>query len=64
MDLGVLMAAGGDAAIRLRSLVKSRLGPRDERLPKFGIAPIGKRPHKGKGSKEASSEPTGPRQAQ
>ncbi len=62
-DLDILVAAGGEAATRLKSLVKSRLGPRDGRLPKYGITPIGKRPRKGKGSKEASSEPADPRQA-
>lgn len=65
-DLRGLKAAGGDAATRLKSLVKFKLGPRDRRLVQYDIAPIQKRQRKtkGKGSKEASPESTDPKQAQ
>jgi hypothetical protein len=46
LELRHEIAAGRDHIIRLRSQVKAALGPRDERLRDFGIAPIGKRPRK------------------
>ena len=39
-DLQRQLAAGRDAAIRLRSLAKSAYGPRDKRLARFGVAPV------------------------
>jgi len=37
------MAEGRDAAARLRSYLKSHLGPRNEELVRFGVKPLGKR---------------------
>ena len=39
-DLGRSMTAGRETFSRLSSLVKSVFGPRDQRLPQFGMAPI------------------------
>jgi hypothetical protein len=45
-DLNHELAAGHEAAVRLQSLVKGQLGPRDEGLVKFGITPRRKRGRK------------------
>lgn len=37
---------GKEAAIRFRAVVKARIGPRNERLVQFNMAPIRKRPRK------------------
>jgi hypothetical protein len=45
-QLNKMLTDGGELAIRLRALVKASLGPKNERLVQFGIAPIRKRPRK------------------
>jgi hypothetical protein len=52
-DLKQGLAAGHDAAVRLQSLVKGQLGPRDEGLVQFDIAPRRKRVRKATGSRPA-----------
>jgi hypothetical protein len=46
LELRKEINAGRDHVIRLRSQIRAALGPRDQRLRDFGIAPIGKRPRK------------------
>jgi hypothetical protein len=46
-DLGNAMEAGKEAAVKLRGYLRSRLGPKNELLPRFGIAPVGKRSRRG-----------------
>ena len=54
-DLNQGLAAGRDAAVRLQSLVKGQLGPRDEGLVRFGIALRRKRARKATGSRPAQA---------
>lgn len=61
-ELNQRLAAGRDAARCLQSLVKSHLGPRSERLPEFGIAPIRKRGSSSRPELVAPPEPEGPEQ--
>ena len=42
-ELKRMLAEGRDLAIRLRGAVKASMGPRSERLVKFGLAPLRKR---------------------
>jgi cell division protein FtsB len=51
-QLNALVAQGKETAIRIRSLVRSRIGPKSEQLVQFRIAPI--RPRKSR--REASAE--------
>ncbi len=39
-DLGVLVELGKEAAVKLRGFVKAKLGPKNELLVRFGIAPV------------------------
>jgi len=45
-QLKKLMAQGRELAIRLRAVVKGEIGPMNERLVQFKVAPLRKRPRK------------------
>src|SRR4029077_9697384 len=47
-QLGVAIEQGKDTALKVRSVVKGKVGPKNERLVHFNIAPIRKRPRKPK----------------
>jgi hypothetical protein len=66
LDLRLEIAAGGETASRLRSLVTAVLGKRDERLVQFGVAPLRKRSRKSRTAKEepSSSGSGGPEPAE
>ena len=42
-DLGIALDRGKEAAVKLRGFVKAKLGPRNELLNRFGIAPVRRR---------------------
>ena len=39
-DVGLLLDLGKEAAVKLRGFVKAKLGPKNELLVRFGIAPV------------------------
>jgi hypothetical protein len=45
-QLGVALAEGKENAVIFRSVVRGKLGPRNERLVHFKVAPLRKRPRK------------------
>jgi hypothetical protein len=45
-QLKVAVTQGKELAIRVRSVVRGKIGPRNERLVHFKVAPIRKRPRK------------------
>jgi uncharacterized protein YhaN len=47
-QLNAAFARGKDAAITYRSAVRAKIGPRNERLVHFKVAPLRKRPRKQK----------------
>ena len=42
-DLGVALERGKEAAVKLRGFVKAKLGPKNELLNRFGVAPVRRR---------------------
>ena len=42
-DLGAALDRGKEAAVKLRGFIKAKLGPRNELLNRFGIAPMRRR---------------------
>ena len=54
-DLQEKIREGRDLSIMLRGIVRSRLGPRNERLVHFGIAPIRKRGSRSRGKAAAGN---------
>ena len=42
-ELGVALDLGKEAAVKLRGFVKAKLGPRNELLKRFGVAPVRRR---------------------
>ena len=42
-DLGLSLDWGKEAAVKLRGFIKAKLGPRNELLNRFGIAPVRRR---------------------
>lgn len=44
--LGIALAEGKENAVIFRSVVRGKLGPRNERLVQFKVAPLRKRPRK------------------
>ena len=42
-DLGFALDRGREAAVKLRGFIKAKLGPRNELLNRFGIAPVRRR---------------------
>lgn len=42
-NLADAVARGWDEAIRMRAYLRGRLGPRNERLARYGVAPLRKR---------------------
>lgn len=42
-DLGVALELGKEAAVKLRGFVKAKLGPKNELLNRFGVAPVRRR---------------------
>jgi len=64
-DFHQLMAGSGEVARRLRCLMKAVLDPTDKRLAQFGVTRSRKQvPRKGRSSREASQEPSGPKAAE
>ncbi len=59
-DLKEKIREGRDLAIVLRGIVRSRLGPRNERLVQFGIAPIRKRGPRSRGKAAGNSDASQP----
>jgi hypothetical protein len=55
-QLGDVVAQGKEVAIRLRSLVRGRMGHQDERLVAFGVRPVRKR----KGRRKATASEAAP----
>lgn len=60
------IVAGKETAIRVRSVVKGKIGPKNERLVHFNVAPLRKRPRKSKAAalavgKEPAGEAAGPK---
>ena len=45
-QLDAAVAKGKETAIRVRSVVRGKMGPKNERLVHFNVAPIRKRPRK------------------
>ncbi len=45
-DLQMTLDRGREMAMRLRGAVKFKIGPRNERLVQFGIAPLRRRPRR------------------
>lgn len=39
-DVGLLLDLGKEAAVKLRGFVRAKLGPKNELLVRFGIAPV------------------------
>lgn len=54
-DLQEKIREGRDFSIILRGIVRSRIGPRNERLVQFGIAPIRKRGSRSRGKAAAEN---------
>jgi hypothetical protein len=50
-QLGAVLARGKEIAMRFRSLVKGKVGPRSERLVHFRVAPLRKRSRRGEAGK-------------
>ncbi len=42
-DLGFALDRGREAAVRLRGFIKAKLGPKNELLNRFGVAPVRRR---------------------
>jgi len=42
-DLGFALDRGREAAVKLRGFIKAKLGPRNELLNRFGVAPVRRR---------------------
>ncbi len=42
-DLSFALDRGRDAAVRLRGFIRAKLGPRNELLNRFGVAPVRRR---------------------
>jgi hypothetical protein len=53
---------GKDSAIRIRSLVRGRIGPRSERLVHFNVAPLRRRVRRPTDSPPAPTEPEEPQE--
>jgi hypothetical protein len=51
-----ILTEGNDLAMRIRAAVKAALGPRNERLTQFGIAPLRKRRGRGRRKKLVDRE--------
>jgi hypothetical protein len=47
-QLTAAVKLGRDTAIKVRSVVRGKVGPRNERLVHFKVSPIGRRPRKAK----------------
>jgi hypothetical protein len=59
--LKAAVARGKDAAIRVRSVIRGKIGPRSERLVHFKVPPLRKRTRTaaGKAAKKAAGETAG-----
>ena len=53
-DLGFALDRGREAAVKLRGFIKAKLGPRNELLNRFGVAPVRRR------YRTAAEKPTPP----
>jgi hypothetical protein len=51
------VAEGNETAIKVRSVVKGKIGPKNERLVRFKISPLRKRPRKAKVNEPAGGAP-------
>lgn len=50
------MRRGKDVAIRVRAVVRGKVGPRNERLVHYNVAPLRKRPRKAKETEPPAGE--------
>ncbi|HEX7180863.1 MAG TPA: hypothetical protein VF756_03410 [Thermoanaerobaculia bacterium] len=57
--LKAAVARGKDAAIRVRSVVRGKIGPRSERLVHFDVSPLRKRTRTAGKAKKGSGETAG-----
>ena len=55
-ELGKVLVEGREVAMRIRGLVKFRLGPKNEQIVQFGMAPLRKRSRGGKGAEPAAPD--------
>ncbi len=58
-QLNVAVSRGKEAAIRVKSVVRGKIGPRNERIVHFGLKPLRKRPRKAKQEKPTDGETPG-----
>ena len=58
-QLNAAVSRGKEAAIRVRSVVRGKIGPRNERLVHFNVAPLRKRSRKSKQAKPPDGEAPG-----
>ncbi len=58
-QLDAAVARGKEAAIRVRSVVRGKIGPKSERLVHFNVAPLRKRPRKAKAVKQPNGKASG-----
>ena len=58
-QLNAAVSRGKEAAIRVKSVVRGKMGPRNERLVHFNVAPLRKRTRKAKQEKPADGETPG-----
>lgn len=58
-QLGAAVSRGKEVAIRLRSVVRGKIGPKSERLVHFRVAPLRRRPRKPASVKTPDGEAPG-----
>jgi hypothetical protein len=56
-QLNAAVARGKEEAIRIRSVVRGKIGPKNERLVHFKVAPLRKRPRKPVAAASAAAKP-------
>lgn len=61
-DLGAALGRGKEAAVKLRGLVKAKLGPKNELLNRFGVAPVRRRTRTAVEKKQPPVKPAEPQQ--
>jgi hypothetical protein len=58
-QLNAAVKVGKEAAMRIRAIAKGKIGPRNERLAHFKVAPVRPRPRKPKEEEEPAGEAPG-----
>jgi pantothenate synthetase len=56
-QLAAAVTRGKEAAIRIRSMVRGKIGPKNERLVHFKVAPLRKRPRRPAAVASAAAKP-------